>query len=144
MTRNLLHLATCTLGAIAMACSAADACPDEQPTRSVETGTTDQLALVYESAPWSGPLEPFPAMGSLSFKHDLGMTPKIVATYLSFSESGTGSSSVAESAGNAALIDCVDSQVIRVRNDTCEKHFFIRVVAMATPGAPTDVTCSED
>jgi hypothetical protein len=41
------------------------------------------------------------------------------------------------------LIDCVDSDVIVVRNDTCEKRFFIRVDAVGARKVDRGNECSK-
>ncbi len=129
-------------------CSELDNCPDgsDKPI-TIDTGTTDQANLSFESAPWGGPLDAFPAKRQLEFKHDLGVTPLLVKAYLSFSKVGTNESdpgSVTEVAGNEGPFECVDSKVIVVKNDTCEKSFFIRVVALgASPNSDTDTHCGE-
>lgn len=124
------------------ACSSVTSgCPDEQPARTLDSGATDSQSLFYESAPWTGPLDSFPARSELIFQHRLGLTPQIVMTYLSFSKNGTADTDVAENAGNQGLIECVDSEIIRIRNDTCEGGFYIRVVAMATPNARAESHC---
>jgi hypothetical protein len=123
-----------------VACSALDNCPESKPARDIEEGTTDSESLVYESAPWEGPLHEFPAKTRLRFFHELAATPQFVTTYLSFSESGTGSSDATENSGNQGRIECVDARLIQIRNDTCE-NFYIRVVAQATPASRTDITC---
>jgi len=114
-------------------CSALDNCPDGQSEPiEITTGDSDPDARTYESAPWGGPLDAFPAKTALVFRHELGFTPLHVEPLLSFSKDGTHGAeggSVALSAGNQTLIDCVDSHVIIVRNDTCEKGFYIRVEA---------------
>lgn len=127
-------------------CSSLDNCPSALDPITIETGATDQEHLSYESAPWSGTLDAFPAKTELYFKHDLGITPLNVKAYLAFSKEGTNGAdhgSVAESAGNQDLISCVDSHVIVVHNDTCEKSFFIRVTADGV--APKDLgdSCSK-
>lgn len=128
-----------------LGCSSLDNCPDGQDPISIETGTTDTTALTYDSAAWDA-LDAFPAMTSVIFKHDLDITPSSIQTFLSFTATGTngnGVGSVAESAGNQALIECVDSQVIVLKNDTCERDFFVRVFAVATPnGRRGDRSCS--
>lgn len=114
-------------------CGALDNCPDGQvePIR-ITTGITDLDALVYESAAPSGPLDAFPAKSALAFEHGLGVTPLYYDVKISFSPHGTSGAnagSIAESAGNQTLWDCIDSNVIVLRNDTCEKSFYVRVVA---------------
>lgn len=115
-------------------CSSLDNCPDSEPARLVESGRerTDKDALFYESTPWWGELDHFPAKSALWFEHGLGVTPLDVTPYLSFSKVGTNNDdhgSVATSAGNQSLIDCVDSRYIVLRNDTCEPSFYVRVTA---------------
>lgn len=114
-------------------CGALDNCPDGQSEPIVITGRpSDPVEKSFESAPWGGTLDSFPAKTALAFEHELGFTPLHVEPYLSFKKEGTHDAdggSVALSAGNQSLIDCVDSNVIVVRNDTCENGFFIRVTA---------------
>ena len=78
----------------------------------------------------------------LRFEHELGATPLLYKAYLAFAANGTngtGGGSVAEVAGNEVLYDCIDSHVIEVRNDTCERSFFIRVVSVGVdPDADPD------
>jgi hypothetical protein len=116
-------------------CGSLDNCPDGQDPISILDGETDKDALSYDSAPWGGPLPHFPAKTALYFKHDLGVTPRLVLPFLSFKDVGTADDeggSVALTAGNQTLIDCVDARVIVLRNDTCEPSFYVRV---ATEGA---------
>ncbi len=130
----------------ALGCSSLDNCPEGQTEPIViETGVSDKVAATYESAPWSGPLDSFPAKTALAFVHDLGVTPLHVEPYLAFKKEGTNGASggsVALSAGNQTLIDCVDSHVIIVRNDTCEKDFVIRVEAFGV-GKDLGDECSQ-
>lgn len=128
-----------------MGCSSLDNCPDSQAPRAVTGGKTDTTALTYDSAPWDE-LTEFPAKTELWFKHGLGVTPLEVKVYLSFSAHGTNgkdAGSVSESAGNQALFDCIDSNVIVVRNDTCEKSFYIRVIAEGASSWDQGDACGE-
>ncbi len=149
MTNASLRLLTAFLALTATCgCSGLDNCPDgSDQAIPIDTGTTDQASLTFESAPWAGPLDAFPAKTQLAFKHDLGVTPLLVKAYLSFSKVGTNENdpgSVTEVAGNEGPLDCIDSKVIVVKNDTCEKGFFIRVVALgASPNSDTDAHCGE-
>lgn len=125
---------------VTTACSDLHNCPSgrEEPI-VIDHGLSDIEHETYLSAPLSGPLDAFPAKTKLRFEHELGFIPAIVKVYLAFDPRGTNGSdsgSVAESAGNQALISCVDAHVIEVRNDTCEDGFYISVVA--TDVAPTD------
>lgn len=113
-------------------CSELDNCPDGRDPIVIDGGHSDPEAHEYTSASFGGPLDAFPAKTELVFEHGLGVAPLDVHTYLSFKAVGTNDErggSVAESAGNQALIECVDSRVIVVKNDTCEPNFFIRVTA---------------
>lgn len=129
-----------------LGCSSLDNCPEgHDGTIVIETGRSNKDALTYESAPWDGPLDAFPAKSTVTFVHDLGVTPLHVEPMLAFTKDGTHGAhggSVAPSAGNQSLIDCVDSHVIVVRNDTCEKSFFIRVDAFGA-GEDRGKQCSE-
>jgi hypothetical protein len=114
-------------------CGALDNCPDGQSEPIlIKSGLTDLDAETFESAAPSGPLEPFPAKTALAFEHGLGFTPLFYEAKLSFARDGTRGAdggSIADTAGNQTLWDCIDSNVIVIRNDTCEKSFFVRVVA---------------
>jgi hypothetical protein len=136
MTNSCLRLLTAlTALAAACGCSDLDNCPDAQDRKTIpnKPGTTDVDNLYFESAPDNGPLEPFPAKTELMFEHGLGVKPLLYKAYLSFTINGTandGDGSVTEVAGNEAPAECSDHRVIVIKNDTCEKSFFIRVVAM--------------
>jgi hypothetical protein len=112
----------------------------------VEGGTTYPEDLVFVSAPWEGPLPKFPPKRMVRFEHNLGVTPWLVQPYLSFADHGTngsGSGNVTVGTGNASLVECVDSRVIVLRNDTCEEDLYVRVVAEALPDGDTKETCGE-
>ena len=113
---------------LATGCSTGNSCPDVEESRTVTTGVTDPESLTYVSAPWDGPLDLFPGRSTLTFVHDLGVTPDFVTTYVSFEEEGTGSSDITENAGDQGEITCVDEKAIVVRNGTCSR-FYLRVVA---------------
>lgn len=149
MTDPRLRLLAALLAtAVSCGCSSLDNCPNgtDEPI-VIDTGTTDKATLTFESAPWDGPLDAFPAKTQLEFKHDLGVTPLMVKAYLSFRNVGTAdqhAGSVTEIAGNEGPFECVDAHVIVVKNDTCEKDFFIRVVALgASLNSDTDAHCGE-
>lgn len=113
-------------------CGALDNCPDGQSEPILILGRkADTDEPIYESAAWNE-LDAFPAKTALAFEHGLGFTPAVVQPYLSFVPEGTKDAdggSVALSAGNQTLIDCVDSHFIVLRNDTCEKSFYIKLTA---------------
>jgi hypothetical protein len=134
-----------------VACDKLDNCPDSLdpimvPPREAtaeDPGSTDLETLTYESAPWSGPLQPFPPDTKMRFEHGLKVAPTFVQTFLSFSSTGTNDGEggdVTENAGNQGRILCVDAHEIVIENDTCEEDFYIRVVAMATGKESTDDT----
>jgi hypothetical protein len=124
--------------ALSSGCSDLRNCPNDNPDPiTIDTGVSDATTIAYQSAPDCGPLDKFPAKTKLRFTHDLGVTPLVVKVYLAFDATGTncnGPGSIAESAGNQALINCKDAHVIEIHNDTCE-DFFIQVVA--TDAVPT-------
>ncbi len=122
-------------------CSALETCPEAQPDRTIEGGSTDLAALTYVSADWDGPLSEFPAKTRLTFLHGLSVEPDVVLTWVSFAANGTAGGDVTENAGNQGRIECVDARVIQLRNDTCEEALFVRVVASARGTGSTDETC---
>jgi hypothetical protein len=141
MTRPLIFVAM--LGLFS-GCSELDNCPDAREDLLIETGTTYPDALVYESKPWGGPLDAYPAKTMLRFVHDLGTRPEVVVTYVSFSEFGTDLSDVTENTGNQGRIKCVDAHEIDIVNDTCEESFYIRVVATASGEGSTETSCPRE
>jgi hypothetical protein len=142
-------LTALTALAIACGCSELDNCPDAQERKTIpnEPGTTDVANLIFESAPDSGELTPFPAKSELMFEHGLGVKPALYKAYLSFTKDGTANAedgSITEVAGNEAPFECVDHKVLVVKNDTCERSFFIRVVALgASPSDDGEDHCNE-
>jgi len=127
-------------------CSSLDNCPaGRQDIVADDThALRDVERLLYESAPDDGPLQEFPAKTQIVFEHGLGVVPSLKEAFLSFKLEGTngaGGGSISEAAGNEALWECVDSKVMVVKNDTCEKSFFIKVVALGAPNGSTKVSC---
>jgi hypothetical protein len=124
-------------------CSDLDNCPDDDGDHVVaeaELSTTDTTSGIYSSCPWEGPRDPFPAKVTLRFVHGLAATPELVTSYVSFAPD---ESDVTENAGNQGRIRCVDDTEIWIKNDTCEKNFFIRVVASASGETHTDCSCGD-
>ena len=103
--------------------------------------------LYFESAPDRGPLTHFPAKTELMFEHGLGVKPLLYKAYLSFRPEGTaddGGGSISDAAGNAVLYECVDNKVIVIKNDTCERSFYVKVVALgASPSDDGKEHCGE-
>ena len=125
-------------------CGELDNCPDSKDPITIDTGESTP-ALIYESAPDTN-LDAFPAKTELIFEHDLGFTPASVDIVLAFSKAGTdngGPGSVAPTAGNQALMTCKDAHVIRIKNDTCESSFFIKITASGESPFDNGNACSE-
>jgi hypothetical protein len=126
-------------------CSELDNCPDSRDPITIDTGKSDVSTVRYESASDTA-LDAFPAKTELIFQHDLGVTPLDVDIVLAFSKVGTngsGGGSFAPTAGNQAVITCKDAHVIRIKNDTCEASFFIKVVASDEALIDNGNACSE-
>lgn len=126
--------------ALSIGCGELGNCPPDGPDITFDDGATDMEALAYESSPWEGPRNKFPAKTFVHFTHDLGYTPDIVVSYVSFSQEG---SDVSENAGNQGRIKCVDDHEIVIKNDTCEEDFWIRVAAYAPLKKHARCSCSE-
>jgi hypothetical protein len=153
MTKPLLVLA---LASLALGCSELDNCPDSAsyavevgeyeagaaPAAAGAGGAGDDAAaaasLSYESSAWDERRSRFPAKTCLRFRHNLGTTPEVVTSYVSFTALG---SDVTENAGNQGRIKCVDDYEIVIKNDTCEDSFFIRVAAHASGASSTGQHC---
>lgn len=148
MTNWLGRFTALTLLA-ACGCSDLDNCPDAQAKKTIpnEPGMTSVDQLYYESAPESGPLLPYPPKTELVFEHGLGVKPLLWKGYLSFTKDGTaqnGEGSITEIAGNEGTYQCVDHKVIVLKNDTCERSFFVRLVAMGqSPSDTGEDECGE-
>ena len=147
---RLKWLTVVSVLAAAAGCSDLDNCPDgrDEPIRIAnEPGMTLVDELYYESAPDSGRLTPFPAKTELMFEHGLGVKPLLYKAYLSFTKDGTANDddgSITEIAGNEGPTECSDHKVIVIKNDTCERSFFIRVVAMGrSPSDDGEDHCGE-
>lgn len=138
-----------TLFAAWLAAGCGSNCETDDPTDPViyKGGALDSSGTVYESSGWSGPFLHFPPGRRYVIWHRLGRTPASYQTYLSFSERGLadGANNAAESAGNQAVVELVDPQVIQLRNDSCAE-LYLRVVATAAPtdaGAPPDASAGD-
>jgi hypothetical protein len=140
-----LLTALCALAATC-GCSELDNCPDAQEAIIIDRPEATHLdELVFESSAAWQDFDAFPAKTELKFKHDLGVKPYFVTSYLSFTATATngkGGGSFTEAAGNEVAFQCIDSHTIVIKNDTCEESFFVKVVALALPdGDPNDDTC---
>ncbi len=108
-----------------------------QPAQTYSDGTVSADGTLYESTAWNGTFLDFPPGRTYNFEHGLGEVPTSYNVYLAFhpeplpdGEKGAG---VSESAGNQAVVEIINDEIIQVRNDTCA-DFFVRVVAQ-TGGA---------
>ena len=132
------------LGAALVLFGCESTCPretEEVPT-PYEGGNTNTAATLYETNAWDESFVDFPAGRRLALHHGLESVPVEIRSYVAFKaepvpDDETKPGFVAESAGNQVLIERVDDEVIRVRNDTCE-HFYLRLVASADSLAAAD------
>ena len=76
----------------------------------------------------------FPPARTITFQHNLGSVPFPVIT-LAFDDNG----SIAPTAGNQAIVECMDDNVIQIKNDTCS-DFYIWLQVEGT-GVPAEHTC---
>ena len=104
-------------------------------------GSANESRTIYQSGEVDEEMLHFPQGRIYDFEHGLGARPVSVDIFLSFSEQLTESgdtdnktrpNNVAPSAGNQAVIELWDEEIIRVRNDTCAE-FYLRIVATADP-----------
>lgn len=142
--RRLSRLRVCALGAALVLFGCESTCPRETekvPT-PYEAGNTNAAGTLYETNAWDEPFVDFPAGRRVALYHGLADVPVQIRSYVAFKadpfpEDETKPGFVAESAGNQVLIERVDADAIRVRNDTCE-HFYLRLVASTDSFAATD------
>jgi hypothetical protein len=132
---SLSRLAIVLFVPILTACG--ETCPreTEETARRYEKGTTSADGTFYETNAWDLPFVDFPAGRRWALIHGLKDTPIEIKSYLAFKAKALpkgGKGFAAESAGNQVLIEGVDEESVRVRNDTCE-HFYLRLVASTVP-----------
>lgn len=125
-----------------LACGSSCPRESEDTSKRFSGGTTSPDREHYETNAWDEPFVDFPAGRRWALVHGLRTTPIELKSYVAFKEKPLPEGKkgfVAESAGNQVLIEGVDEETIRVRNDTCE-HFWLRLVASSVPeqdaGAP--------
>jgi hypothetical protein len=139
MTNSSLRLFT-ALGALAVACgcSGLDNCPDAREAITIDRpGATDKDVWIYSSSEGWDSFDEYPAKTELRFKHDLGV-PLWADAVLSFKAKATSEGSFTPAAGNSAEFSCMDSHTIVLRNNTCERSFFVKVVAFGSPNGVMD------
>ncbi len=107
-----------------------------------EGGTTNESRTIFQSSRLGEPYLHFPQGRVYQFHHGLGRPPASIDIFVSFREQlvadgdtddKTRPNNVAPSAGNQAVIEVWDDEMIQIRNDTCENNFYVRVVALADP-----------
>jgi len=99
-----------------------------------EGGIVDREQGVYQSGPWNGPWLEFKPQKTYTFPHGLGGEPRILQAYVGFQREPLGPDrNTSEAAGNVAIWEQVDKDVVVVRNDTCQK-FYLNVV-LANPAS---------
>lgn len=122
-----------------LGCSELGNCPDGQPDVTIETGTTVEAARTYASADFGGPRNHFPAKTTLHFRHELGFTPELMQSFVSFTESN---SNATENTGNQGEWLCVDDEEFVLRNNTCQ-DFYVVVSAYGSGTRHAPCRCSE-
>ncbi|MEO7032678.1 MAG: hypothetical protein ABI548_02520 [Polyangiaceae bacterium] len=119
-------------------------CDRGEDATLVRTGDGRAGTNTWFSSPYYDPSMPLskgdtgyqylPPARTITFEHGLGSLP-IVAITLAFSDNG----SLAPTAGNQAIIECMDDQVVQIKNDTCS-DFYIWVQAQGS-GIPAKTAC---
>lgn len=130
--------------ALSLGCSTSTCNRDADGTE-VQSDAGLQGRGSWASAPYHDPAiklmgEPyqyFPPARTITFWHNLGSLPHYEIS-LAFSDNG----SLAPTAGNQALIECMDDHVFQVKNDTCS-DFYIWVTLSAS-GLPETTKCQVD
>jgi hypothetical protein len=131
----LLGLALACYGACSNDCKTVDA----ESEVHFQGGNRDPSNTYYETSGWAERFVRFPPGRRLVIHHGLGAPPSVQA-YLSFSERGLADgNNAAESAGNQLVIESVDDQIVKVRNDSCAE-FYLRLVATLPGPAPLDAS----
>lgn len=120
-------------------CGSLGNCPPEGEELTITTGTARPDARIYQSSLAMAPLAPFPAQTTVHFIHDLGFTPELPSSFVSFTAEH---SDLASSPGNQTRWLCNDDHEIVVRNDTCE-DFFIYLAAHGSGEDHAPCTCAE-
>lgn len=90
---------------------------------------------VYESSAIDGQYLHFPGGRRYALRHGLGTKPQLVDVYVAFEEYPLKQNNISPAAGNQAVIEVVDTEIVQLRNDTCD-DLYLRVVASGS--SPTD------
>jgi hypothetical protein len=96
-------------------------------------GEPNLETMTYQTSEVFGEYLHFPAGRRFDLMHGLGVPPQAPVSWVSFQrepasrdDSGENTGNIAESAGNQVVVECLDDERVRVRNDTCAE-FFLRV-----------------
>jgi hypothetical protein len=113
-----------------------DRTPEDNPAVLYTQGTA--AGGVYLSSPWDGELLLFRGGMRYDLQHHLGAAPRWTQTYLSFERYGTSDGgSLAPAAGNQAVVEAIDDQVVRIANDSCADYWLLVAAgSTATPATP--------
>lgn len=127
-----LLLSVVSLSAVGCS-STCDTGGSSQDTVRFTGGHTDLTLSRYESNGFDEPFLVFPPGRRYEFPHGFGQVPTQLGIFLAFQDEPLkNNSSFSLAAGNEALIEAVDANVIRIRNDTCA-DFYVRVDAGVAP-----------
>jgi hypothetical protein len=99
--------------------------PEDKRFVRFQGGDLDASGTFFETAPIDGPYTEFWPNSVLEIPHRLQAAPAEVDAYVAFEEDPIN---FTNSAGDLAVFDCVDDEMLRVRNATCQK-LFVRVTA---------------
>jgi hypothetical protein len=135
--RAALLLAIVGFASLGFGCSALSDCDtsdDGNPPDPYYSGTTVEGS--YMSSEWTGPLLPFTGGKRYDFYHGLGCAPMHIECWVSFNANGIENGSIAPPAGNMCVIQDINDEYIRIKNDTCSEMY-----VMLTASTPT---CDQD
>ena len=108
----------------------------QEPIEYRDADPTDD-GLYYETSAAFGEYLHFPPGRTYDLIHGLVTAPYEVTSFIAFNreikQGGDGNTgNYAESAGNQVVVECQDTERVRVRNDTCAE-FYLRVILKANP-----------
>jgi len=102
-------------------------CDRAEDSLVVHKGDGVQGVNTWFSAPYHDPSVPlqgapyqyFPAARTITFEHGLGSVPTTPDIMLAFSDHG----SLAPGDGNENIVECMDDDVIQIKNNTCSEFY---------------------
>ncbi len=137
-------VALCFSGGSAATLGCSDCSTSGQDPVAFTDGTLNKSGTIYETM---GPMDEmlhFPQGRIYEIPHGMGVDPASVDIFLSFKKQLTPledtnnptdavkPNNVSATAGNQAVIEAWDKDMVRIRNDTCAE-FYMRVVIIADP-----------